>query len=202
MPNAADEDAIDATWLRIERWMGREAPSAYETLAPGCDPAALAELETTLGVELPPSLRKSLRRHDGESTEFGGLVAGFALLGCRDIAYEWRGWTDLQADATFTGFEQDIAPNPALRTDAWWRTKWIPFVGSDGFNLCVDLDPGPAGHVGQIIVMDHEVGPGPVIADDFSSWLALWADDLEAGAFEPHEHALPLRQGRSARAYP
>jgi cell wall assembly regulator SMI1 len=75
-------------------------------------------------------------------------------------------------------------------------------VGSDGYNLCIDLEPGPNGTFGQVILMDRMSGPGPVVAESHAAWLTLWADELEAGTFVADGGALVTRPGRVTSTFP
>ena len=43
------------------------------------------------------------------------------------------------------------------------------------------LVPEQEGEIGQLILVDHEVGPRKVLARDFHRWLTDFADDLENG---------------------
>ena len=47
--------------------------------------------------------------------------------------------------------------------------------------ICVDLDPGEGGVVGQVLEYDHEVGPIAILAPSVQLWLERLADEMEAG---------------------
>jgi cell wall assembly regulator SMI1 len=55
---------------------------------------------------------------------------------------------------------------------------------SQGDYLCVDMNPAPGGHVGQVIKIEAHLGPQEVLAKSFLDWLGQFAADLEAGKFE------------------
>jgi hypothetical protein len=48
----------------------------------------------------------------------------------------------------------------------------------------VDLDPAPAGKLGQVILFFHDDGKRLCVADSVGAWLAAIAADLEAGSYE------------------
>jgi cell wall assembly regulator SMI1 len=66
----------------------------------------------------------------------------------------------------------------------WWHPKWIPLTSDGcGNSHCLDLNPGPTGAVGQIIIMWHDDPSRPVEAGSFRIWLEQFATDLESGKY-------------------
>lgn len=48
----------------------------------------------------------------------------------------------------------------------YWQPQWIGIAWDPGGNeYCVDLSPGPAGEVGQILAMEFQDGQGPYLAE-------------------------------------
>jgi len=73
------------------------------------------------------------------------------------------------------------------------HSKWIPLLANQkGVRLCLDLAPGPAGQVGQIIALDFDAGDicPPVVAKSWQALLSAFADDLEAGDYSLQENSL------------
>jgi cell wall assembly regulator SMI1 len=105
---------------------------------------------------------------------------------------DWMDEGDL-ADAeeeVFFGFDQRVRCNPPDRS-WWWHPGWIPLLRSDsGVRLCLDLAPGPAGQVGQMIQLDVDSGNRcpPVIASGWHALLLTFADDLHAGEYRLREN--------------
>ncbi|WP_103535801.1 SMI1/KNR4 family protein [Streptomyces sp. SM11] len=69
------------------------------------------------------------------------------------------GWNlgSRRADGTAPGASvQGLAGSPG----------WIGFGGNGGDEFAVDLTPGPAGHLGQIILVDHEQSLGAELVAD------------------------------------
>ncbi|GHG01723.1 glucan synthase [Deinococcus piscis] len=148
---------ISAVWERIEVWY--EAQGQTETLKPGASPEAIAQAEKDMGLTFPPELRESLLRHDGSAD--GGWPTG-ELLSLERMVDERKVWMDLLQDGTFDDNADHNEGSEALQP-GWWNPAWIPLDADGGGNgAVIDLNPGPQGTVGQVIDMDHEVGPsGP-----------------------------------------
>ncbi|MFK8910283.1 SMI1/KNR4 family protein [Streptomyces sp. YS-3] len=166
--------AVTAVWEDIERWyLSQGAP---QVLQPPATDEQIASVETTLGVELPTEVKASLRRHDGSAD--GGWPKG-RLLSCDGILSETRVWRDLLADGTFDNLKSFHAGGDALKP-GWWNPGWVSLDADGAGNGSVlDLSPGPAGRVGQVIDMDHEVGPSGPIASDFVGYLTDVATQLD-----------------------
>ncbi|WP_339097520.1 SMI1/KNR4 family protein [Deinococcus sp. VB142] len=148
---------ISAVWERIEAWY--EAKGQTENLNPSASAEAIAQAEKDMGLTFPTELRESLLRHDGSAD--GGWPTG-ELLSLERMADERKVWMDLLQDGTFDGNARHNEGSETLEA-GWWNPAWIPLDSDGGGNgAVIDLNPGPQGTVGQVIDMDHEVGPnGP-----------------------------------------
>lgn len=74
---------------------------------------------------------------------------------------------------------------PTAKQGLWWNPRWIPIVTSgSGHLFCVDLDPGPAGTLGQIILFLHDDKGRYLIAHSLRAWFARLTADLECGLYE------------------
>ncbi|OAR22076.1 hypothetical protein A8W25_29910 [Streptomyces sp. ERV7] len=166
--------AVAAVWEDIERWYAAQG-AAHLILPPATD-EQIASVESTLGLQLPEEVKASLRRHDGSAD--GGWPKG-RLLSCDGILSETAVWRDLLADGTFDDLKDFHSGGKALKA-GWWNTGWVS-VDADGAGngSVLDLAPGPEGKVGQVIDMDHEVGPSGPIASDFVGYLTDVAARLE-----------------------
>ena len=164
---------ISAIWERIEAW--HEAEGQTGNLNPGASAEAIAQAEKDMGLTFPPELRESLLRHGGSADS--GWHTG-ELLSLERIADERKVWMDLLGDGTFDGNASHNAGSEALQA-GWWNPAWIPLDSDGGGNgAVIDLHPGPQGTVGQVIDMDHEVGPsGPKYAS-LSAYLEAMLERL------------------------
>lgn len=188
---AAGAVDIERTWSRIEAWMATHAAEALDALRPGVSETTLSAAEERLTVELPQSLRRSLRRHDGQEWRWPSLI-GFGIL----MPLEKMVVTGRQNERWGV---DEIAGGE----DAWWRRGWVPFVSRDGD--CLSVASGSGGE-GEVWCFRHDMDPmHSVVAPDFGTWLERWADELEADVFELDRAAgagLLPRDGRTSRLWP
>lgn len=167
-------------WKRIETWLTSHHPSEADMLSPPAVAEELEAVEASIGRPVPPLLRASLMVHNGESDEPVGLLYSYELLQTTQILDEWK--TMKEVAATWSD-EQNTALDPVEGVQLrHWHTGWIPIAADGGGNFfCVDADPAPGGHVGQVLFFDHEVGPTYVAARDLAEWLTVFANKLEGG---------------------
>ncbi len=60
----------------------------------------------------------------------------------------------------------------------YWQQQWVGFARDGGGNeYCLDLAPGPKGHIGQILAMEFQDGQGPYLAQ-WSTLEAMLRDHL------------------------
>ncbi|WP_159961507.1 SMI1/KNR4 family protein [Blastococcus haudaquaticus] len=160
-PDVQGDEAVDAAWERIERWLAEHHPRGTGVLAPGASEEALRSVETTIGRPLPAPLRRSLARHDGQAEGVGSITEGHELLSAADIADEWTMLREIS---------DDLGP-----MEDWWRPSWVGFTADgSGNGLCLDAETG------EVLFRNHE-DSASVEARRFEGWLTRWAEELEAG---------------------
>lgn len=82
-----------------------------------------------------------------------------------------RDYYGLTYEENFTSF-----PENAIRR-TYFHLRWVPLLRDfGGNNIGVDLDPGPAGKLGQIIVYGRDQHDMFVVADDWDAFLDLIID--------------------------
>ncbi len=169
----AQIERVNAAWDRIEKWYAEKIPDCE--LGAAAAAADITSVETHLGLTLPEELKASLMRHNGV-----GYWPSAELLSADRIKDEWDVWAGLIDDGTFDGLSGD---DDDRLQKCWYDKKWIP-IDADGCGngACLDLNPGPKGTVGQILNMDHELGP-KLIFQDFAGYLESVAAKLEAGKY-------------------
>jgi cell wall assembly regulator SMI1 len=119
------------------------------------------------------------------------------MLSLAELTKMWNELQELVASGAFG--EAESSPRGPIKKD-WWNPKWIPFTHSgSGDHDCVDLDPAPGGHVGQIIEYSHEVGAMRVAAESFVDWLTTFASALEAGKYQFDQAELCLKPTRKRK---
>lgn len=178
---------INAIWEHIEAWYASQ--KAAHLLHPGASAEAIASAEKQLGVPLPLQLRQSLQRHDG--TAEGGWRYG-TLLGVESIQAEEKIWRELLDNGTFSAnADHDASEGDASIQKGWWVRGWIPLdADGAGNGNVVDIVPGPNGVVGQIIDMDHEVGPSGPEFSSLAEYLEDVLKDLESGEFAYYDDGI------------
>lgn len=144
---------IDELWNQIEAWYAQNAPDEQPLNGPASG-EDIARVESLLGVQLTEDLKASLRRHDGTDDD---CWATGTLMSCEDIISDTEIWREIVAK-----YEEDqvfVSESPELK-QGWWRDAWV-MIDRDGAGngTAVDLDPSEQGVHGQLIDMDHEVGP-------------------------------------------
>ena len=171
------------TWETIETWLGANVPGVLEKLLAPATLQDIQRAEEILGVSLPEEVRESYFIHNGQALDEGtaafGLIAGHELLRLSYITAAWRGYKAQYDEGSF-----DVMPEPVpgLKDD-FWNPKWIPIttMGTSEHH-CIDLDPGPGGTVGQIILWSRD-GHREVVARSFKEWLEQFAQDLVEGHY-------------------
>jgi uncharacterized protein len=178
-PLEADLPArVKAATLRIVAWYKEHAPEEAARLRPPAKPKALEALAKALGQALPPELVAMWQVHDGLSIfEYEGLGATEAKR-CR------AGLEQLRKKGTFADHEIFEQSEPRIQP-VKWHPGWIPLAQDGCGNLyCLDLSPGPAGRVGQVIRWEVAGGPFAGSSVDLAKFLERYATALESGRFK------------------
>ncbi|MFD3329661.1 SMI1/KNR4 family protein [Streptomyces sp. NPDC058701] len=181
-----------------EPWLRRPDPVPGAVTAPSADPELLertlrerlpdavgateeeiAAAEARLGVTLPDELKVLYRvtrvyggddEFDLEEADRAGDAVGCELSGLEhlysvDAAVRHPGWHHGATHAVSTASDaavQGLAGSPG----------WIGFGSNGGDEFAVDLTPGPAGYVGQVILVDHEQSLGAeLVADSLTDFV-------------------------------
>jgi cell wall assembly regulator SMI1 len=141
LPGHAPE--IDRAWARFEAFLAVAEPRIAKKLSAAAAASEIASLEQELGAELPPDFKRSLQRHDGLPTfTFPGMYTLISTKEIRAQLIEVRqaGWSE----------ERATAHGPVR--EVGWDDMWLPITDGEGrYYLCLDLNPPPAGTVGQVI---------------------------------------------------
>lgn len=175
---STEVDEMDRVWRRIDAWLQRFAPELAATLLPGASDPELAALQATYGSKMPPDLVGSLRHHGGQNPAAPGLFYGARYLGPREIQAEMLVWWSVAETEELWSAEDSTG---RVRQSGWER-GWLPFTSSaSGDHYCIDMCPGAAGEIGQVIYFQCEA-PALWSARSLTDWLSHYADLLETGA--------------------
>lgn len=182
--NAADsaewtavQQAVVATWHRIERQLAERFPQFELRLGGPATAAEVAACETALGFRLPAAFAASCLVH--RRVAFGGWVQG---MDSHDDLLELplnRDW-----HVELNDYWTSDRPDTEIRQDRGGRRGWVPLLGDAGSAVnALDLEPAAAGTYGQIINLDHGC-PNGAPAPGWLSVLHRFAEDLEQGRYE------------------
>ncbi len=173
---------------KLETWLAQHLPEILADLNAGATPEALDVFAQTVGCELPEDFRKLYARHNGQKGETAGLFYGMQFLSLEQAAMEWGVWRDLGADPSMgAGVNYESVPAGAIQLQ-YINLKWLPFSSDYGGNhLGLDLGPGAAGKVGQIINFGRDEHKKFVLAKTLEDFLFWYTSRLEAGEFRISE---------------
>ncbi|KAF8328885.1 uncharacterized protein EI90DRAFT_3125625 [Cantharellus anzutake] len=187
---------LDKTWARIRAWLLNEYTELGDTLNYGILPESLAEIETKLGFQLPKAVRDSYLIVDGQEAESSagcseGLFFGLHFLPLEEVLAEWRFWREVDDDPATGANSQIRAAMQTIPVD-WIRKEyssrgWIPLISDKvGNYIGIDINPGPKGSAGQVIVFGRDFDTKIVLWNGngqhgWARWLASFAEELEGG---------------------
>lgn len=168
-------------WHAIEAWLESNEPAALDDFHPPASPRAIADAERLLGRELPRDYKRFLAIHDGQSAA-APMVEGCALLPIDRVAVEHARLARMLVDGK--GLDEDEVDEgirPVRLSKAWIPIGRTP-RGRD--YVCLDLDPGPGGTAGQVILVHVDDDARGLLAKSFSDLLALYLEQLEEGEID------------------
>ncbi|MBW5481030.1 SMI1/KNR4 family protein [Streptomyces bambusae] len=167
-PGALPAPSADPALL--ERTLRERLPDAV-----GATEAEIAAAEARLGVALPGELKALYRvtrsrwDHRGDDT-YDAVQRESAAVGCELISLDGLYVADAAsrpASWRFAAMYAVTTPPDAAVQGLVGSPGWIVFGDNGGGDrLAVDLTPGPGGHTGQIIVIDHEHFIGAALLAD------------------------------------
>ncbi|WP_427924308.1 SMI1/KNR4 family protein [Streptomyces sp. cg40] len=190
LPAVPDVTAVTAVtvrevadaWHRITRRLRDNAPDSYAALRTGADLAAVAALESELGVRIPVELTVLwlLTAGDDGVDGRGCLPGNRALLPLDAVAAVYRLKTEAQAhlDSAYAG-------HPEEERITVWRPGWIPVAADSPADrvsgLYLDTETGFLGRWSRYD--DHTDDE----RDTLVTYLEETADALEAPALAPRD---------------
>lgn len=185
---AATTYSVRVAWERLKRWSAANMPRDDADDPPPASEKQLREVERAIGAELPEDVRESYRVYDGQ---FGGcgIVYHLEVQPLRDCLHNWRTWVEGYEGALKDSTAADLGAHCSSFPDGYVRPVyfdrgWIPLTYDSGGNhIAVDLNPGPKGTRGQVIVFGRDDEFHTVLALSWGQFLTDLADELEAGNF-------------------
>ncbi len=178
--------APDDAWDRIERFLAEHLPTLADDLRAGATANDLHALAEPTGRALPDGALVLWRRHNGQQHPTPGLFFGLQFLSTAEAADEWGRWASLLRDdpALAEGIEVAAHPEGAVRP-VYASEAWVPFASDGaGNHLALDLDPRPAGTVGQVISFGADEPTRYVLAPSVGLFLDWCARTCAGGGAE------------------
>jgi cell wall assembly regulator SMI1 len=184
---------LSNSYHRLRNVLAETFPELLETLNPPVDTNLLSSFEAELGCPLPPPVREGFLVADGQDLENGegGLFFGLHLLPLEEVMREWAFWRQAEHDP-MAGRNPALLATMASVPPQWIKSLyackgWIPLVSDrTGNYVGVDLDPGPGGNWGQVIVFGRDFDRKCVLwkgegEGGWGRWMASFVDELESG---------------------
>lgn len=190
-------------WARFETVLAQKVPALHASLRPPASGDDLAAAESRVGLRFPEEVRRAYLRHNGSAPSTtsqanqGLLFFPFNWWASLDqLVAEWE--TRRSVAEQLRAEDPELFPEPrdswrGLKVKPlWWNERWLP-IGLSGTAtcVCVDLDPGPAGDVGQIIV-DQGTQEAQVIASSLDEYLGKICRCLEDNSLEYRGGWIPV----------
>jgi cell wall assembly regulator SMI1 len=172
----------------MKRWSVANLPQAGGKDSPPASEEQLRQFESAIGVKLPKDVRDSYRVYNGQCAGLG-IIYRLAVEPLRECLLHWRNWVE--------GYGENLKDNSAADLDSgcssfpdgfvrpvYFDSGWVPLTYDSGGNhIGVDLNPGPKGCRGQVIVFGRDDEFHPVLALSWGQFLTDLADELEAGNY-------------------
>jgi cell wall assembly regulator SMI1 len=171
-------------WKRLETWLVVHYPELIDSLNNGATDDMIFDAEEKMGIRFPNDFVESLKIHNGQKDDFyPGLIGGHQLLSVDEIVAEWQMWTNQLDKGVFYDWDELNFNTNKVKTDQWWRTKWIPIACRRNDNYCLDLDPSADGNQGQVIEFLHEYENREVVGASYKECFKEMVENLENGTF-------------------
>jgi cell wall assembly regulator SMI1 len=161
----------------LEQWCRCHDRLLLRSLNPGASPEEIDAVEHVIGQALPPDVRQSLAIHNGGPKDF---VLHYQLLPIRWVIDEWACWKQGEALNEAMRWQMESVPANAIALD-YFNPGWVPLAqNADVSYLAIDLSPGPAGVVGQVINFGRNDKYKRVFAPSWAQFLTDYATFLKS----------------------
>ena len=164
-------------WQEIEEIFKPQKYRDLFKLNDGASQSDLDNLESSIGLELPQSVKDFYRVHNGQEPYWQnqqlspGMFFNWVFLPIEAIAQNWQTWHELQY------MNQDIADDMSSYPEGhiknlYTNDGWIPLIDDFGGNhVGIDLDPDINGVSGQLIIFGADENEKRLIASSFTKFL-------------------------------
>jgi cell wall assembly regulator SMI1 len=186
---AAGTYPVKAAWKRLKKWSVSKLPETDESDSPPASAKELQDFETAIGADLPKDVRDSYRVYNGQCAGLG-IVYGLEVVSLRESLSHWKTWVKgyekCLKDNTASSLDEDCSSFPdGFVRPVYFDPGWVPLTYDSGGNhIGVDLNPGPKGTRGQVIVFGRDDEFHTVLALSWGQFLTDLADELESGNYQ------------------
>ena len=185
---------MNELWLALENWLAQQLPEVLADLNPGCSAQELDELEQDLNCRLPEDFKTFYQRHNGQQGNTTGLFFGLPFLSTANLLEQWSIWCELAEEDFATEITGESYPNGAIKP-IYINLKWIPLAhDGSGNHIGVDLDPGHAGLVGQVINFGSDENNKFVLAPSLKDFIAWMLAQYQAGNYQSNKRSLNIKE--------
>ncbi len=155
--------------------------------APPCG-QSVQKAEQRMGVRFPDEIRALYQLYDGEQNAVARpsrpriLPCGLVWLPVHQVVELWTLGREMAQPPEYFGFP-DTEESDMVKAQNF-SAKWIPIAAdNNSCRLYIDLDPGPAGRIGQLIYYSRDMGivRDEVVAISFTAYLQQLIHCLESG---------------------
>jgi cell wall assembly regulator SMI1 len=163
----------------VENFPGVQAPS--ETLAPGISSTDIEEFETKRCLKLPDDVKQYFQCANGQAgSDRRFSLPGLYLMPLKESIKEMESYGQYYDGPSQS--EMSIPPR-AIQGYYFHANFWIPLAHDFAADyVAVDLDPGPEGKYGQVIICGKGyIGRYCVVADSWSEFLDDYVSFIEKG---------------------
>lgn len=182
--------SVTALWDGVKSWSAERLPEMLETLNPGVSEvifdAVNDEVRQKTGHNLPEEVKALYLENDGQKHgSVSGVWMGLEFLSLENVLTQWRGWQEFALDDAWADLSENSTSYPPNAIQpVYAHVGWVPLAYDWGGNhFGVDLAPGPAGRIGQIINFGRDENNKYVMASSLEAFLEWQLAQLQSGNF-------------------
>lgn len=160
-------------WRAFDVLLAEKAPEMLAGLRPPATMEGINAAQQAIGRTLPKDVVAAFLAHDGQDGNWRSFYAFFGMYRWHTVADVARAYREnvewfkallerAEDPEVLVQSEETLRSDQAVRMDHW-NDAWIPLAWDPtGAMLFMDLAPGPAGTLGQIVAWDKTDGANPV----------------------------------------
>lgn len=173
---------ISQLCIKLQQWLREKCPSVAAGLdVDGASDEEIQLIEEKLEISLPHSFKQFIRIFNG-SNEVCVLPDFHAFLSLEESLESRNEMIEVEE-----GFnEYGCQPDAVIDDSYLFHPKWFPFaIENYSYHsiYCIDLSPGPAGKVGQVVRWLSDGCRPELVASSFHVWLQEYVDGCESGRY-------------------